>query len=192
VHETRVSSTRITDLPADTTGYFKKLSGYDTLRLVLAKKVILVEGPSDELVVQRAYLDLHGRIPIEDGVDVINVRGLQAKRFLDIAVRLGKPAVVVNDNDGDPDAVRQRYSVYTAHPFIKICIGSGKARTLEPQIVAVNGLEVINRVLGKAYKTEDELVTYMTGSNNKTDCALAIFESAETIAMPGFIRDAVA
>jgi predicted ATPase len=189
---TLAGGTRITDLPADTTGYFKKLSGYDTLRLVLAKKVILVEGPSDELVVQRAYLDLHGRLPIEDGVDVINVRGLQAKRFLDIAVRLGKPAVVVNDNDGDPDAVRQRYSAYTAHPFIKVCIGEGEARTLEPQIVAANGLEVINRVLGKAYKTEDDLVAYMTGPNNKTDCALAIFESGETIAMPGFIRDAVA
>ena len=39
--------------------YFKKLPGYDTLRLVLAKRVILVEGPSDELVVQRAYRDAH-------------------------------------------------------------------------------------------------------------------------------------
>jgi predicted ATP-dependent endonuclease of OLD family len=49
---------RITDLPADTVDYFKKLPGYDTLRLVLAKRVILVEGPSDELVVQRAYRGL--------------------------------------------------------------------------------------------------------------------------------------
>lgn len=189
---TLAGGTRITDLPADTTDYFKKLSGYDTLRLVLAKKVILVEGPSDELVVQRAYLDLHGRLPIEDGVDVINVRGLQAKRFLDIAIRLGKPAVVVNDNDGAPDAVRKRYAAYTSHPFIRVCIGEGDARTLEPQLVVAAGLEVMNRLLGKAYETEDALVAYMTGPNNKTDCALAIFESDKTITMPGFIRDAIA
>ena len=61
---------RLTDLPADTLGYFKKLSGYDTLRIVLAERVILVEGPSDELIVQRAYRDAHGgKLPLEDNVD---------------------------------------------------------------------------------------------------------------------------
>jgi predicted ATP-dependent endonuclease of OLD family len=32
-----------------------KLPGYDTLRLILCNKAILVEGPSDELIVQKAY-----------------------------------------------------------------------------------------------------------------------------------------
>ncbi len=75
-------TTRISELPADTLRYFKRLSGYDTLRLVLAKRAILVEGPSDELIVQRAFLDKHGVLPMEAGVDVINVRGLSFKRFL--------------------------------------------------------------------------------------------------------------
>src|SRR5262249_46052501 len=75
---------RITDLPRDTVDYFKKLAGFDTLRLVLAKQVILVEGPSDELVVQRAYRDTHdGRLPIHDGIDVMSMDSLSAKRFLD-------------------------------------------------------------------------------------------------------------
>ena len=50
-------------LPADTQNYFKKLSGYDTLRLVLAERAILVEGPSDELIVQKAYLLKYGKLP---------------------------------------------------------------------------------------------------------------------------------
>lgn len=181
---------RVTDLPPDTVDYFKKLPGYDTLRLVLARRVILVEGPSDELVVQRAYLEAHDRLPIHDGVDVISVRGLQAKRFLDIAVPLGKPVAVVNDNDDDPDKVKASYSNYEQHPFIRICIGQGAARTLEPQMLAANGREVINKVLGKNYKTDAELLTYMR--NNKTTCALAVFESTDPIAMPEYIRDAIA
>jgi putative ATP-dependent endonuclease of the OLD family len=80
---------------------------------------------------------------------------LQAKRFLDIAIRLHKPVAVVNDNDGDSEAVRKRYAAYTSYPFIKVHIGEGGARTLEPQLVAANGLAVMNRVLGKAYETED-------------------------------------
>jgi putative ATP-dependent endonuclease of the OLD family len=188
-----VGGVRITDteLPPDTVDYFRKLPGYDTLRLVLAKRVILVEGPSDELVIQRAYRDAHdGRLPIEDGVDVVSVRGLQAKRFLDIAVPLGKPVAVVNDNDGNIATIKAKYADYDQHDFVHICIGEGDERTLEPQLLAANGLSVMNKVLDKGYTTDAAMLTHM--KHNKTACALAIFDSTEAITMPGYIRDAVA
>lgn len=91
---------RLSNLPTGTQDYFRKLSGYDTLRVVMAHRSILVEGPSDELVIQRAYHDVHGCLPSEDGVDVINIRGLSFKRFLDIASLLEHNQVaVVTDND---------------------------------------------------------------------------------------------
>ena len=36
------------DLKEDTFEFFKKVAGYDTLRLILCKKAIVVEGDSDE------------------------------------------------------------------------------------------------------------------------------------------------
>ncbi|MEE4377137.1 MAG: AAA family ATPase, partial [Candidatus Competibacteraceae bacterium] len=92
------TTTRITDLPKDTVDYFKKLAGFDTLRLVLAKGAILVEGPSDELIVQRAYKDAKGKLPIDNDIDVISV-GLAHKRFLDLAIRLQRRVWIVTDND---------------------------------------------------------------------------------------------
>jgi putative ATP-dependent endonuclease of OLD family len=71
---------RLNDLSDDTFGFFKKLSGYDTLRLILCKKAILVEGDSDELIIQKAYLVKNGKLPIEDGIDVISV-GTSFLRF---------------------------------------------------------------------------------------------------------------
>jgi predicted ATP-dependent endonuclease of OLD family len=68
------------DLSDETVRYFKKLPGYDTLRLVLAEKVILVEGPTEELVIQRAYLDKKSRLPSSDGIDIITVNSLAFKR----------------------------------------------------------------------------------------------------------------
>ncbi len=57
--------TRLNDLKPDTKNYFEKLAGYDTLRLILCKKAILVEGDSDELVIQKAYMESHDkRLPI--------------------------------------------------------------------------------------------------------------------------------
>ena len=52
---------------------------------------MLVEGPSDELVFQKLYMQTNDRkLPIEDGIDVISVQSLAFKRFLDIANLLEK------------------------------------------------------------------------------------------------------
>lgn len=99
------NSMRLDELSADTYEYFKKLPGHDTLRLLLSSRSILVEGPSDELVVQKAFTAKHGASPLEKGVDVISVRGLAFKRFLEIAKLLGIKIDVVTDNDGDVAAL---------------------------------------------------------------------------------------
>ena len=78
------------DLKKDTFEFFKKV-GYDTLRIILCKKAILVEGDSDEVVVQRAYMDTHnGRLPIQDCIDVMTAGGVTFKRYLEIAQVLKK------------------------------------------------------------------------------------------------------
>lgn len=189
---TKTGGVRVGQLPNSTQDYFMKLSGYDTLRLVLAKKVILVEGPSDELIVQRAYMDSHaGKLPIHDGIDVINVRGLSFKRFLDIAKPLKKSVVVVTDNDGKPHAdVEARYTDYVSSE-IGIHVGRDPAfKTLEPQILAANSRAAINAILGTNFATDDLLIEHMT--DNKTTAALAIFESSTTITMPEYISNAIA
>lgn len=185
------SVTRTSDLPADTQDYFKKLSGYDTLRLVLAKAVILVEGPSDELIVQRAYRDKHNKRPIEDGVDVINVRGLSAKRFLDLAVPLKRRVAVINDNDGDfAKNITEKYADYSTNDFISIhASDEDDLKTLEPQIVASAGLDAVNKALSTAFTTEAEASDFMIA--NKTGAALALHDTAQTLTWPQYIQDAV-
>jgi len=184
---------RLTDLPTETLAYFKKLSGYDTLRVVLAQRVILVEGPSDELIVQRAFKDRHGMLPLEAGVEVINVRGLSFKRFLDIAKPLGKRVEVITDNDGaSPEAVTARYAGYTGDgSSITIHVGSAAGGpTLEPQIAAANEVSLLNELFGTTHASAAELSAYMVA--RKTTCALRVLEATVGITMPRYIDDAVA
>ncbi len=183
---------RLTDLPADTLDYFKKLPGFDTLRIALAKRIILVEGPSDELVAQRAFRDTHGKLPLEFGVDVISVRGLSFKRFLDIALPLKQRVDVVIDNDSkEPAAIRQRYSPYLESPQVTLHIGDpSDGHTLEPQLISSCGRDTLNGVLGVDFPLDAELADHMT--NNKTSCALKILEHPGDLAFPQYIRDAVA
>lgn len=199
---------KIQDLKPDTKNFFNHLSGYDTLRLILCKKAILVEGDSDELVIQKAYMNANGgKLPIENGIDVISV-GTAFLRFLQIAEKLNKHVAVVTDNDGDIVAVQKKYSDYigaNSKSNIAICfdsivdsgaltIGSIKKpfnyNTLEPKFLKENGRDKVNKVLGTEFVSDDDLHKHMNA--NKTECALKIFETIEEIKFPQYILEAIA
>jgi putative ATP-dependent endonuclease of OLD family len=178
------------DLSKDTYSYFMKLPGHDTLRLILAKKAILVEGPSDELVVHKAFLKMHGCMPLERNVDVISVNSLAFKRFLEIASLLGIEIRVITDNDSNVKNLQEKYQEYANKENIKICYDSDiQYPTLEPQLLKVNDLHKLNKILEKVFDTDERLLTYM--GNNKTDCALKIFDTDIDINIPSYINEAI-
>lgn len=202
-------TTKLASLTPSTQEFFEKIAGYDTLRMVLCKCAILVEGDSDELVVQKAYMDANQRrLPVEDGIEVISV-GISFLRFLEIAAIIGKPTRVVTDNDGDIAAIQKKYGHYVGgnkKPHIDICfdstvdagtliVGTKKYNynTLEPKLLKVNGRVNLNTILGTAYASDDELHIYMRA--NKTECALKIFNYTNTAALsvqyPQYILDAI-
>lgn len=198
---------KLEDLKPNTKNFFDHLAGYDTLRLILCKKAILVEGDSDELVVQKAYMIQNdGKLPIEDGIDVISV-GTAFLRFLEIAEKLSKPVSVVTDNDSDVAALEKKYDEYVgakAKPSISICydaiVDSGSLvigtkskpfnyNTLEPKFLKENGRDKVNKILGTSYTNDDDLHKFM--KVNKTECALKIFNTTEEIKIPQYILNAI-
>jgi putative ATP-dependent endonuclease of OLD family len=180
----------LSQLPASTEAYFRKLPGHDTLRMILADKTILVEGPSDELIVQKAFYQTHGKMPLEACVEVISVNALASKRFLDIAKLLEIDTRVVTDNDSSIAKIEAKFADYKGFSNIRFCYSTDESlRTLEYHIVKVNGRDHLNKILGKSYATEEELLDFML--NNKTDCALKILDSPEVIVIPEYIQNAI-
>lgn len=191
------------DFCPQTVAFFEKRSGYDTLRFLLSDKAILVEGDSDDLIIQRAYLDKYQKLPIEDGVDIITV-GLSFLRFLEIAKNLKINTYVVTDNDGDITALKTKYQDYDNIDHIKICysedvvshkdVGIDKEQvpnlnTLEPELLRANSRDLINEVLEKSFDTDEKLLHYMI--HNKTEVAYGIFMSATKIKYPVYIMSAI-
>lgn len=198
--------TKISDLQA--AHFFKKIAGYFTLRMILCKKAILVEGDSDELIVQKAYMKMHnGKLPIQDQIDVISV-GISFLRFLELADALNITVAVVTDNDGDINAIENKYSNYLGEnqkSNIKICydktVDSGELKignkpynynTLEPKLIKANSdnLILFNALFGTSYTELDDLRKYM--KHNKTECALAVYDSDIDIVFPEYILEAIA
>ena len=201
------SNTNFKKLSEQTFNFFEKASGYDTLRLVLSKKTVLVEGDSDELIFQRAYKDVYGKLPIENEIDVISV-GTAFVRYLELAKELKNKVIVIIDNDGNTAKLKNKYEQYNKYDNIKIYyedqnnfedfeidINNNEKKinidTLEPNLLKANNydIELFNKIFGKKYTSIGKLLNYML--NNKVECALKIFEYSDKIKYPKYILEAL-
>jgi hypothetical protein len=198
VHNGQVSP--LHNLKTETIRYFKKLPSYDTLRLVLADKVILVEGPTDDLILQRAYLDAKGKLPSDDGIDIIVVDSLAFKRYCDIAIIIKKKVLVITDNDGSIEKnIMEKYREYISSGYVDFLYETDEhLNTIEPSVLAVNtNGETISSEFRKAisknnshiHTSKKDILSFM--ENNKSEWALRIFESEEKIMYPEYIQNAI-
>ncbi|MBQ0957266.1 ATP-dependent endonuclease [Serratia symbiotica] len=179
---------KISELDPDTVSYFQKLPGYDTLRMALANKVVLVEGPSDEIVFERIFQDLYGKRPMEFGIDVISMRGLSLGRCLELCAALDKNVAVLRDNDGiDPILLRDPVENWLATDRRELFIGSVESgTTLEPQLVHHNSEASIRAILGITQVAD--LTKWM--NREKTETALRIASTSQSITPPDYMQNA--
>jgi putative ATP-dependent endonuclease of the OLD family len=192
----------------------QRLPGYDTLRVVLSKKVILVEGPSDELILKKIYLNSHNRLPEEDGIDIIVVRGIGFKNYLEIAKHIGTKVHVVKDNDGDFDKNITKYGEkFDEFNNFMFSAEDDDLNSLEPAMIQENSRTeeklnkyakvALSKVTYNKYLEKDALdkkVEYLRkwyasdGKNHgskKVDSAIRIFDSNVAIKYPTYLVKAL-
>lgn len=180
-------------LSEDTYNFFLKLSGYNTLRLLLANSIILVEGPADELIIQKAYLEEFGKLPISNGIDVMAIGGVAFERYCELAETIGKDITIVTDNDHDLQKVKNKYSKFS---HVKLCVEDNEdLNTLEPSVLNVNkdNFDEFKQIIYKrndiANKTYDDIKDFM--GNNKTEWSLRVYTSDKKINYPSYILEAI-
>jgi len=179
---------KLPELKPDTVSYFQKLPGYDTLRLVLADKIVLVEGPSDEIIFERIFHDIYKKKPMECGIDVLSMRGLSHKRCLELCASLNKTVAVLRDNDGfNPDELRTPVKEWLAKEKRELFIGDVEhGTTLEPQLANFNAESDLREILG--IEEHADLDKWM--KREKTECAIRIASSNKTISPPDYMKSA--
>ena len=182
------------ELSKSTYEYFLKLPGYNTLRLLLANSIILVEGPADELIIQRAYEDVNGKLPIQDGVDVMSVGGIAFMRYCELANLINKSIIIVTDNDGNSDGLSKKYKKY--HEIVKLCYEEDiMLKTLEPSVLSANKEDfedfkkIVYRGNDVGEKNYGDICSFML--NNKTEWSMRVFQSDEKIKYPTYIKKAI-
>ncbi|MEJ3597551.1 ATP-dependent nuclease [Pseudomonas bubulae] len=193
----------------------KRLPGYDTLRVALSRKVVLVEGPSDELILKKIYKDTHEeRLPEQDGIDIIVVRGVGFKTFIAIGKEIGTAINVLRDNDGnyENNVVKERKD-YKDFPNIKLVSSTNNNEfSLEPAMILANAesdkeLQAFAKIalssqtfkLFTAKTTLPEKLEFIVEwfrsgdgdgkGKKKVDTAIRIFETDEPFKYPAFLAE---
>lgn len=205
---------RLTDIDSQTIKTLKRLPGFDTLRVILAKRSILVEGPSDELILKKIYLQKNKCLPEEDGIDIIVVRGLGFKTYLNIIKPLKIPIRIVKDNDGnyqkniihwfeenfnDCDFIKYYSSdkdeIYSLEPAIISEYSSSEKEIDELAQILLSKIALtnFNKKIGIVEKKKF-LLDWFKGDGSgrkKVDSAIRIFDSELKIKFPKFLKRAV-
>lgn len=182
--------TSFSEISPATVRYFKRLSGFDTLRIVLADKLVLVEGPSDEMLFGRVFRDKHGMTPMATGIDVVSMAGVSLARALELSAALGRRAAGIRDNDGKPPAHWEaKVAEHLAPGVRELFIGDpANGETLEPQLTSVNDDAALRTALNI---TESDKTTVEWMTENKTEGALTLADSAATITFPDYLLKAI-
>jgi predicted ATPase len=207
---------QLKDIDAQVAKTLKRLPGYDTLRVALANKVILVEGPSDELLLKKYYHQHNGKLPEEDGIDIIVVRGIGFKSYLEIAKHIGTQVHVVKDNDGNYQSNITDYgNNYADYNFISFYSHiDNTLNSLEPTLIAANNeneltlnsfaeIALSTRTYNKYCRDCNNLAEKQEFLRNwyggdgenfggrKVDTAIRIFDSLDEICYPNYLAEAL-
>ncbi|MCB5314183.1 ATP-dependent nuclease [Yersinia intermedia] len=174
------------DMNNDLNDYLRKRPNFDILKFLFANKVILVEGPSEEMLIT-AYLAKDG-LNLSD-IEVVSVGQKGYKTFLDIWLRLNennlnKKIGIIRDFDDQETAKieHDRYGENNKNIFISTTV----LYTLEDDLVSTgNNCDLLSKYFSLSIDDCDDIdlvSTYL--KDGKTDGMLSICDGILNIENP--------
>ncbi|EPT9249652.1 ATP-dependent nuclease [Photobacterium damselae] len=184
----------LSDTPTKLVDYLRKRPNFDILKLLFANKVILVEGPTEEMLIS-TYLS---KQPALNDIDIIPIGQRGYATFLDIWLTLNKDNQskkigVVRDYDNS-DAARTKHDAYdTAHA--NVTVRTTTNYTLEIDLVeAEDNLPLLNGLFemdGDLAAVSDHMINGKTARMLDVCDAMVDEETPLDIKLPAHIAEVI-
>jgi len=185
------------DINSDTADFFVRADNNNFLQLLLSKKVILVEGASEVILLPKIYNMITTRTLESDGISIISCGGITYKRYLDVAIGDEKRIAVLTDNDSDQnkitDAVTFNQTSNNRKIFIPTCVDNW---TWEVGLYNLNTALFTDRISIDAkykylYNKTDWGQVLGKMLNNKVDVAFDLADNDVAFEIPQYVKDAI-
>ena len=178
------------ELSAETAAFFMKAPDNNVLEFALARRVLLVEGDAEFILIEAFYHRLYGRAPEDDGVHIIAIGGTSFRRYLELARLLENRVAALRDNDGNyqqncderyADVLCSRSRVFADHDnsrsTFEICLYQDNADLCD----------ALFRGTRRTLTVQDYMLA------NKAEAAFQLLQlHAEKLTVPDYIQEALA
>lgn len=177
--------------------FFVRADDNAFLQLLLSKKVFLVEGATEFLLLPMFYKQITDHTIEEDDISVISCNGISYARYLEIAKATDKKIAVITDNDGKTNRITVADAFNQSHIMQHIFMGATVDEwTWEACLYKENKDTLDEMIVVQAeaeYKFHGKDYGVVLGKmlNNKVDVAYQILTSDTTFVVPQYIKDAI-
>lgn len=188
---------RLNDVNKGTADFFAKIDRSNLLDLLLARKVILVEGATEYMLIPKFYKDILGKTIENDNVTVISCNGISYRHYLEIAETRQKRVVAITDNDGDSERIKKAQKYNASHKYTQVFMPDDDGQwTWEKCLYELNK-ECLEKILplqdGASYfyhgKNLGKCLGYML--NNKAEAAYCLLKKDPALKAPAYIDKAI-
>lgn len=187
----------LSELNKATSKYFLKLENENLLRFIIANKVVLVEGPSEKLILPYLFKKSYeNEISFEsESIDIISCNGLAYKRYLEIAKVLNKKVAVLTDNDGSQEKIKEIVDFNKSESNIRIFVPDNTRHYTWEVILKEENEKIFNenikidksaKYLVNGKELEDKKLAYML--LNKVEISLKVIEEEIHIIAPEYVK----
>lgn len=187
----------LVDVNKNTAEFFVRADGNSFLQLLLSKKVFLVEGATEFLLLPMFYKQTTGRTIERDGVAVISCNGVSYDRYLNIASVTNKKIAVITDNDGEQSKIDNAKAFNMSHDLQHIFTGATTDEwTWEVCVYKINK-DILDKIIevqaGAEYRFQGKDYGIVLGKmlNNKADTAYSMLVSGGKFKVPEYVEDAI-
>jgi putative ATP-dependent endonuclease of OLD family len=188
LNSSSATAVRLKHLPEETARFFMKAPDNNIMEFILSKKVILVEGDA-EYILMEAFFEQEGSRLEKSDVHIISVGGTSFKRYLDIAKLLNIRTAVIRDNDNDcQHTCIEAYKGYISDQ-IKVFYDSNNNRSTFEVCVYEDNKQICEAMFSVGRKTLT-VQEYML--KNKADVAFELLEKQSSFMVPpSYIKEAI-
>lgn len=179
--------------------YFKKVENNNFLQLLLAEKIILVEGATEYLLLPSIYKKIINSEIEEDKIIIIPCNGISYKNYLKIGEETNKKIAVITDNDENQSKIEEMIKFNqennNQHIFMdnntnnwtwEVCLYNLNKKKMESIIKVRRGAKYSFK--RKSYSDETILGKML---NHKVETAYEILISGIDIEIPKYVKDAI-
>jgi putative ATP-dependent endonuclease of the OLD family len=180
----------LSSIDEETANFFIKAPDNNILEFVLSKKVILVEGDA-EFILMESFFKTVKNADIEcSDIHVISVDGTSFKRYLEIAKVLKIKTAVIRDNDGDYQTnCVDRFEDFSSYDFIKVFSETDSALSTFEKSLYYKNEEVCDQLFSPGRRSLTPL-EYML--KNKAEASFQILDKkAKEVIVPEYIKSAI-